>query len=133
LARTDSYWQEYRRCNRDGCTRCPHGPYWFGEVDGKRVYFGAKDPRPKSAEEVDFPEGMDDVVRASIVLGVGLWQSEETARAICRRAIVAILERGPDCLPMMEHLARAWAVLARYQGWVTDPTKGDERERERQD
>lgn len=29
---------EYVRCGRTGCTRCPHGPYWYGYARvGKRV------------------------------------------------------------------------------------------------
>ncbi|MDQ4005363.1 MAG: hypothetical protein M3135_03555 [Actinomycetota bacterium] len=24
-----TYRQEHVRCGRDGCSRCPHGPYWY--------------------------------------------------------------------------------------------------------
>ncbi len=24
-----TYRQEHVRCNKAGCTRCPHGPYWY--------------------------------------------------------------------------------------------------------
>ena len=26
---TITYRQEHVRCGKDGCTRCPHGPYWY--------------------------------------------------------------------------------------------------------
>jgi hypothetical protein len=26
---TVSYRQQYVRCGKAGCTRCPHGPYWY--------------------------------------------------------------------------------------------------------
>ncbi len=43
---------EYVRCGKDACTRCPHGPYWYGYCRvGPRVhkrYFGKLDPRERT-------------------------------------------------------------------------------------
>ncbi len=32
-----TYRQEHVRCGKDGCTRCPHGPYWYAywKQDGR--------------------------------------------------------------------------------------------------
>lgn len=34
---TVTYRQEHVRCGKRGCTRCPHGPYWYGywKQDGR--------------------------------------------------------------------------------------------------
>ncbi|MFT5222712.1 MAG: hypothetical protein ACI867_001018 [Glaciecola sp.] len=34
---TVTYRQEHVKCGKRGCTRCPHGPYWYGywKQDGK--------------------------------------------------------------------------------------------------
>ena len=34
---TVTYRQESVRCGKSGCTKCPHGPYWYGywREDGK--------------------------------------------------------------------------------------------------
>ena len=31
---------ENRRCNKPGCTKCPHGPYVYLLRDSKRTYLG---------------------------------------------------------------------------------------------
>lgn len=49
--------QQYRRCGRAGCRRCPHGPYWYGyrKENGKTKsrYFGKEDPRPGASHGRD--------------------------------------------------------------------------------
>jgi hypothetical protein len=32
---------ETRRCNRPGCTKCPHGPYVYILIEGQRRYIGS--------------------------------------------------------------------------------------------
>ena len=33
-----TYRQEQVRCGKSGCTKCPHGPYWYAYYrDGKRL------------------------------------------------------------------------------------------------
>lgn len=45
-----TYRQEHVRCGRQGCTRCPHGPYWYAywREDGRlrSRYIGKKLPDP---------------------------------------------------------------------------------------
>jgi hypothetical protein len=53
-----TYRQEHVRCGRRGCTRCPHGPYWYAywreggrlrsRYIGKRLPEGASGVPPKS-------------------------------------------------------------------------------------
>jgi len=111
------YWQETRRCGRSWCSRCPHGPYWFGHVDGKRRYFGKTDPRPSAKASVPFHEGTTDVVLASVFLGVGLWQSYETALAIYAVALESCADGGPQSVSLRSRLIAAWNVLCVHQGW----------------
>lgn len=44
-----TYRQERVRCGRDGCTTCPHGPYWYAYWrEGGRLrsrYIGKERPR----------------------------------------------------------------------------------------
>jgi hypothetical protein len=44
-----TYRQERVRCGREGCTTCPHGPYWYGYWrEGGRLrsrYIGKEPPR----------------------------------------------------------------------------------------
>lgn len=113
------FWQEERRCNRKSCTRCPHGPYWFGEVGGKRVYYGKRDPRPVANEDVDFPPDSEDIGTAALVLGIGLWQSREAAETIYAHALATCADDSPHSVRVRARLIHAWTVLARYQGWQT--------------
>ncbi|MFN2589175.1 MAG: hypothetical protein ABR518_00175 [Actinomycetota bacterium] len=42
-----SYRQQFVRCGKSGCTRCPHGPYWYAywREDGRlRSRYVGKDP-----------------------------------------------------------------------------------------
>jgi hypothetical protein len=56
---TWSYRCQYIRCGKGGCSKCPHGPYWYGfrSEKGKTrsKYFGKKDPRGESSERINAP------------------------------------------------------------------------------
>jgi hypothetical protein len=58
-----TYRQERVRCGRDGCARCPHGPYWYAYWrEGGRVrsrYIGKDLPEA----EVGGPVGPGDPAR----------------------------------------------------------------------
>lgn len=54
---TITYRHEMVKCGKRGCTRCPHGPYWYGywKQDGRtrKQYIGAHLPgQPLAAVEV---------------------------------------------------------------------------------
>lgn len=48
-----TYRQERVRCGRDGCSRCPHGPYWYAYWrEGGRLrsrYIGKHLPAPEAS------------------------------------------------------------------------------------
>jgi hypothetical protein len=48
-----TYRQEHVRCGKRGCTRCPHGPYWYAywREDGRlrSRYIGKTLPEPVEA------------------------------------------------------------------------------------
>jgi hypothetical protein len=50
-----TYRQEHVRCGRSGCTRCPHGPYWYAYWrEGGRLrsrYIGKRLPKEASAAQ----------------------------------------------------------------------------------
>ncbi len=56
-----SYRQEHVRCGGDGCTGCPHGPYWYGyfKQDGRtrKQYIGRSLPG-EALEPVDPQQGV---------------------------------------------------------------------------
>lgn len=59
-----SFAQQYRRCGKKNCGKCPHGPYWYetwwedGRVKSK--YHGKADPRTtQQQKEQDDPETGD--------------------------------------------------------------------------
>lgn len=46
-----TYRQERVRCGREGCTRCPHGPYWYAYWrEGGRLRSRYIGKRPPEAE-----------------------------------------------------------------------------------
>jgi hypothetical protein len=53
--------QEHVRCGREGCTRCPHGPYWYAywrEAGRLRSrYIGKRRPDVPRVADDDAPSG----------------------------------------------------------------------------
>ena len=51
-SRRETYRQQLVRCGKAGCTRCPHGPYWYAywREDGRlrSRYLGRTEPPPGS-------------------------------------------------------------------------------------
>lgn len=49
-----SFRQQTRRCGKAGCTKCPHGPYWYAQWrEGSRVrtrYVGKVVAEPNAAD-----------------------------------------------------------------------------------
>lgn len=111
-------WQEYRRCGKPSCTRCPHGPYWYGRRDGKTEYIGRNDPRECAHHDVDFAAGCSDVGMACIYLGVGLWQSHRAVDVIYRARVAAASGGGKRERDVRERLSRAYDVVCAFQQWT---------------
>lgn len=112
-----TYWTEYRRCGRADCTACPHGPYWLGRIDGRKRYFGRKDPRPCARAEVSFDAGCNDVNIACNLLGLGLWQSQETAQRIYAGALATCATDSTNDVELRGKLIHAWCVVVAWHGW----------------
>lgn len=117
MAKTHEGWtlrQEYIRCGKKGCNRCPHGPYWYGYRSKgnaqEKKYFGKRDPRPGASEpgpkrqsedeklppcwELIFGKHTRDAQIARTILGLG--QSAITKISLGKAYRRMTLECHPD-------------------------------------
>lgn len=112
-----TYWSERRRCKRPGCQACPHGPYWAGRVDGRRVYFGTFDPRPQAGRPGGIPPSAEELAAAYAVLGINANVSRPEAEYAYAVAL-ANMEGGRGKAARRRVLLRlAWETVVYGKGW----------------
>jgi len=128
-----TYEQEYVKCGKKTCGRCPHGPYWYRyqrrgkrthkEYVGKVLMDAWPEGEPKPAEPPRDPweemltPGGPKLAQALADLGV----KETDSLAHCKSAYRALLllhhpDRGGSELKAKATIA-AWSYLRRYKGW----------------
>lgn len=130
MARHETYRQEYVRCGKKGCRRCPHGPYWYAywRESGKlrKRYVGKTFPASSPESPVAQPrDRLDDIHNprtatldlAVEILGFGRYGCFRDNLALYRQKC---LETHPDHGGSNEAFARvnsAWSYLCVARDW----------------
>lgn len=127
-----TYRQEWVKCGKAQCKRCPHGPYWYAYWSEKgklhKRYIGKNLPHedatqeePPSRETIDprdeiFRAGSCDLGLAATILGVSRDATFATVKAAYfKLALASHPDRGGDehCFKLY---AAAWEVFRRVKG-----------------
>lgn len=126
----ETFRQEYVRCGKKGCKKCPHGPYWYAYWrEGKRLrkrYVGKERPygetaasRPEVGHRWDeiFDPRTWSLALASEILGFRRTPTLAEARGAYRKlAWESHPDRGGDST-FCRHYNAAWEYVRNHYAW----------------
>lgn len=130
----ETFEQEYVRCGKPGCRRCPHGPYWYAyRREGGKVrkrYVGKDDPRVKAdaspnqvrqplpdPREAIFSGRTATLSLAEAILGVKVGEGRDKCLSAYRMlSMTNHPDRGGD-EQEMRYINAAWSYMRAAKGW----------------
>jgi hypothetical protein len=124
-----TYRQEYVKCGKSGCNRCPHGPYWYGywsdkgktrkKYIGKTMHGSSKPTKaPASPHQHDaiFRRSTATEAIAKAILGIPPSSDVSTWTAAFKTATLANHPDRGGSNETMQRVIAAWSFLkARYK------------------
>lgn len=133
------YRNEFVKCGRKGCRKCPHGPYWYCYwYEGKRLrkkYIGKNfkpeekdngEPCPQNPLDAIFDKGKATLRVAKSILEL----TDDFSMEACRRVYRKLsLENHPDRGGDTKKQARinaAFEFMERYWAFAEPPWKNGE-------